>query len=244
MSVDHRPAGRLTRARFAALVLGGALVFGAGIEPATAARPYRQDVATRADFVAQTNFVQCVGASLQMMINMIEPGRDRTAKTQLRLQRLARSLSPARRDGSTRRGASVRGWVKVLRREVHQPYRLVGADTLQDAMRIAARAIERTDAPVGLLVWRGRHAWVMSGFEATKPVADGGRVTAAVIYDPLYPYGSGVWGPSPRPGEAISLRELGRQFVPRRMRAGSDSLGGKYVLVLPFERPVQARRPG
>ncbi|HSK51594.1 MAG TPA: hypothetical protein VLA44_02495 [Clostridia bacterium] len=238
-----RPGRSAVSRRLAGLALATLVALTVFAAPASGAERYRSDTASRRDFVAQTNFVQCVGASMQMMLNMIEPGRDRTAKTQLRLQRLARSLSPPRRDGSIRRGASVRGWVKVLRREVHQPYRLVGADTLQDAMRIAARAIERTDAPVGLLVWRGRHAWVMSGFEATKPLADGGRVTAAVIYDPLYPYGSGVWGPSPRPGEAISLRELGRQFVPRRMRAGSDSLGGKYVLVLPFERSAQARRP-
>ena len=105
------------------LVLGSAVAL-AGVAP-VAADGYRQDVARRADFVAQTNFVQCVGASLQMMINMIEPGRDRSARAQLRLQKLARKLSPARRDGSIRQGASVRGWVKVLQREVEQPYRLV-----------------------------------------------------------------------------------------------------------------------
>jgi hypothetical protein len=243
MHVGYPRPGVPARNRLVAFALAGFMLLGAGIAPAAAAEPYRQDVATRADFVAQKNFVQCVGASLQMMINMIEPGRDRTAKTQLRLQQSARKLSPARRDGFIRRGASVRGWVKTLRLEVDQPYRLVGADSLKDAVRIAAEAIERTDAPVGLLVWRGRHAWVMSGFEATRPLAKGGRVTRAVIYDPLYPYGSNVWGPSPRPGEAITLKELGRQFVPRRMRAGGDVLSGKYVLVLPFEPRPLARRP-
>ena len=150
------------------------------------------------------------------MINMIEPGRDRSARTQLRLQKLARKLSPPRRDGSIRQGASVRGWVKVLHREVDQPYRLVGTDTLNQAVKLAARAIERTGAPVGLLVWRGRHAWVMSGFEATKDLSDGGKVTSVTIYDPLYPFGDDFWGPSPRPGVPISVRALGRQFVPRR----------------------------
>ncbi len=108
----------------AAVALAGAVPIAA---PASAADRYQRDVARRADFVPQTTFVQCVGASLQMMINMIEPGRDRSAKTQLRLQKLARRLSPPRRDGTIRQGASVRGWVKVLHREVDQPYRLVGA---------------------------------------------------------------------------------------------------------------------
>ena len=236
------------------LALGTAVAL-AGVAPVTAADSYKADVARRADFVAQTNFVQCVGASLQMMINMIEPGRDRSAREQLRLQKLARKLSPPRRDGSIRQGASVRGWVKVLHREVDQPYRLVGADSLNQAVRLAARAIDRTGAPVGLLVWRGRHAWVMSGFTSTKPMDQGGKVTSVTIYDPLYPFGSSIWGPSPKPGVPISVKALGRQFVPRRTNNNNNrftttleqaypTLSGKYVLVLPYVPHTPVRRPG
>jgi hypothetical protein len=235
------------------LALGIAVVL-AGTAPVSAADRYRQDVARRADFVPQTNFVQCVGASLQMMINMLEPGRDRSAKEQLRLQKLARKLSPPRRDGTIRQGASVRGWVKVLGREVDQPYRLVGADSLNQAVKMAARAIDRTGAPVGLLVWRGRHAWVMSGFTSTKPLGQSGKVTSVTIYDPLYPYGDDFWGPSPRPGVPISIKALGRQFVPRRTNNNSNpfqttlqqaypTLSGKYVLVLPYRPHTPVRRP-
>ena len=235
------------------LALGIAVVL-AGTAPVTATDRYRQDVARRADFVPQTNFVQCVGASLQMMINMLEPGRDRSAKEQLRLQKLARKLSPPRRDGTIRQGASVRGWVKVLRREVDQPYRLVGADSLNQAVKMAARAIDRTGAPVGLLVWRGRHAWVMSGFTSTKPLSQGGKVSSVTIYDPLYPYGDDFWGPSPKPGVPISIKALGRQFVPRRtnnngnqfqttLQQAYPTLSGKYVLVLPYRPHTPVRRP-
>ena len=31
---------------------------------------------------------------------------------------------------------------------------------------MAAKAIHDQRRPVGLLVWRGRHAWVMSGYQA------------------------------------------------------------------------------
>ncbi|HUP54608.1 MAG TPA: hypothetical protein VM408_03795, partial [Methylomirabilota bacterium] len=58
------------------------------------------------------------------------------------------------------------------------------------------------------------------------------------IHDPLYPYGNDFWGRSPAPGEAITVATLGRQFVPRRTNSlfgGSTALGGKYVLVLPYE---------
>lgn len=238
-----RPRGPLPR-RLGSIVLGAVLAIGVLGAPASAAQRHRVDVGNRGDFVAQTNFVQCVGASLQMMINMLEPGRDRTAKEQLRLQELARQLSPQRPDGQQRQGASVRGWVRVLHGEVSQPYRLVGVDTLDEAVRIAARAMDRTGAPVGLLVWRGRHAWVMGGYESTKPLDEGGRVTKAVIYDPLYPYGSSVWGPSPKPGQAISIEALGRQFVPRRQSSRFGALSGKYVLVLPYEARSLATKPG
>lgn len=217
-----------------------------------AATRHSIDVADRADFVAQTNFVQCVGASMQMMLNMIEPGRDRSARTQRRLQDLARTWSGSRPDGRQRQGASVRGWAAGLNVLGAGPYKLVGEKTLADALRTAARAIAETGKPVGLLVWRGRHAWVMSGFSANAdPLAtDDFTVSRAIIHDPLYPHGSSIWGPSPKPGEAVTPTVLGRQFVPRRSfswPAGGgpsgppSTLGGLYVLVLPYAPDLEAR---
>ena len=243
---------RSPRHRGLGTLLAGALALSFAIAPASpaasgevrAAKAHTVDVADRADFVAQTNFVQCVGASMQMMLNMIEPGRDKTASTQLRLQRLARSWSGSRPDGGERQGASVRGWASGLNILGAGPYMLVGETTLDGALRTAARAIAETGKPVGLLVWRGRHAWVMSGFTATADplTTDRFEVTRAIIHDPLYPHGSEAWGPSPSPGESLTPKEVGRQFVPRRNSTrwiGSGSkLGGKYVLVLPYEMDV------
>ncbi|HEX5828064.1 MAG TPA: hypothetical protein VFY23_11115, partial [Candidatus Limnocylindrales bacterium] len=77
-------------------------------------RPYRMNLAKRSDWVQQTNFVQCVGTSLQMMLNIIEPGADRSTKTQRRLQQLARAWSGPTPSGITRQGASIRGWAAGL----------------------------------------------------------------------------------------------------------------------------------
>ncbi len=239
----------------------GASPPGASAAAAAAAGRFTYDLSVPRDFVAQTNFVQCVGASMQMMLNMIRPKDDRSAATQLTLQELARDLSGQRPDGRERQGASVRGWTAGMNLLGAGPYRLVGTNTLDDALRVAATAMRETGHPVGLLVWRGRHAWVMSGFHATADPLTGGDfdVTAAVVMDPLYPYGSKVWGPSPKPREALTPAELGKQFV-RRGNWGSRpstpaptaaapgdpaaanngvsttwaGLSGKYVLVLPF----------
>jgi hypothetical protein len=235
------PVRSRTRGPIAALALAASLLVAVAPGPAGAATRFTLDVSHRGDFVAQTNFVQCVGASMQMMLNMIEPGRDRSASTQLRLQRLARAWSGSRPDGRQRQGASVRGWAAGLNILGAGPYRLVGTTTLGEAVRTAAKAIAVSGRPVGLLVWRGRHAWVMSGFTATADprATDDFRVLRAIVHDPLYPHGSAIWGPSPSPGEAISIAALGRQFVPRRMtnRFGGlpSTLGGKYVLVVPYE---------
>lgn len=235
----------LAARRLAHLALA-CLLLGISAAPASAsAKAYRLDLGARSDFVAQTNFVQCVGASMQMMLNMIQPGADRTAATQLRLQKLARQWSGTRPDGMERQGASVRGWAAGLNLLGAGPYRLVGMTTLEEALLTAARAMRRTGRPVGLLMWRGRHAWVMSGFRATgDPLVTGTQITGAIVEDPLYPYGSSVWGPSPAPGATLTLEELGRQFVPRRTssRWGMQQLSGKYVLVVPYQRDLRKFR--
>jgi hypothetical protein len=247
---------RLVATTLAALVLGTAglgaapaVVPGAPTADAAAASRFRLDLARTSDFVPQANFVQCVGASMQMMLNVARPGSDRTAVTQRRLQLLARNLSGPTRQGFARKGASVRGWSAGLNQLGAGPYRLVGVTSLDEAMRLAAGSIRATGKPVGLLVWSGRHAWVMTGFEATADpaVTSRFRVTRAIVMDPLYPYGSLTWGRSPRPREAITLATLGKQFVPRRRGTwagaivGSDgaatmnALAGKYVLVMPYQ---------
>ncbi len=216
------------------------------------ARRFRMNLGQERDFVAQTNFVQCVGASVQMMLNIERPGADRTARTQRQLQNLARASSGPAPDGFVRQGASIRGWAAALMEHGGGPYRIVGADSLDEAMRIAAVAIRTWDRPVGLLVWRGRHAWVMSGFVATADPLEtpNFRVTRAYILDPLYPRGSGIWGPSPRPGAAIPVAAVGRQFVRRRIGGpwsalpGMAQLAGRYALLVPSGPGLQALQPG
>jgi hypothetical protein len=220
-----------------AMALAVAVLLTGGAAPATAAsKPYHLDVGRRSDFVAQTNLVQCVGASMQMMMNMIAGRTDRGAGTQMRYQRIARKLSGPRIPGRERRGASVFGWATGLGRIGAGPYRVVGAETIEGALLLAARAMRTTGRPAGLLMWRGRHAWVMSGFRATvDPLLPGARVTSVIVEDPLYPLDSRSWGASPAPGSRVTVSQLGRQFVPRRQSIRAPWLSGTYVVVVPSE---------
>ncbi len=240
---DRRAASRIGGLGLAVLLLLGGSATPAGAAP----NGYAINLGGRSDFVAQTNFVQCVGASMQMMLNMIRPGADRSAATQRRLQALARDWSGPAPDGFERQGASVLGWATGLNLLGAGPYELLGTDTIDAALLAAARAIRLTGKPVGLLMWHGRHAWVMSGFRATiDPLAPDARVTAVYVEDPLYPFGSSTWGPSPAPGAVLTPAELGRQFVPRRssnhwpVTPWGVQLAGKYVLVLPTRADPRA----
>jgi len=210
--------------------------------PAGAAASYRLELYRPGDFVSQTNEVQCIGASMQMMLNIIGPTDDRTAARQLELQDVARTYSP-RRFGSQsvgpvrqRRGASSSGWAAGLTMLAAGPYAVTSGATLEEAVRIAATAMRKTGKPAGLLVWQGSHAWVMSGFEATGDPLDGrSTITHVYVLDPWYPRVSRSWGASPRPHTRMTLAQLAQDFRPWRPHSTSAN-ANRFVVVFPYER--------
>ena len=104
-----------------------------------------------------------------------------------------------------------------------------------EAVRTAAEAIRASKRPVGLVMWRGRHAWVMSGFEATADPKrfDDFEVTGIRVHDPLYPHGSEVWGKSPKPNALIKPETLAKQYVIRDQFRVNLGVAPGFLLVLP-----------
>jgi hypothetical protein len=185
------------------------------------------------DHVAQYTSSWCVGAAMQVMINIMEPGRpDRSIATQRRLYQLARRVSPWVEE---RPGASTYGWGGGLERLGYGDFQEMAASTRQGALRIAARQMRLTGKPVGLLVWEGRHAWVMSGFRATGDpgFTDTFRVTAVWIEDPWHGRMSRTWGAGLRPHSLVPVDAL-RGFVrwESRYRPEYGRLG-RYTIVAP-----------
>ena len=169
-----------------------------------------------------------------MMLNMIRPQNERSRARQQQVWELARD-----RSSSPYGGANPRGWTAALNELGAGRYALVGIRDYGEAVRTAAAAIRRTRRPVGLVMWSGRHAWVMSGFTSVgDPLVHPNFVVTGVrVLDPLYPRGSSAWGPSPRPGALLRPSELDDDFVPRRRRRNRPypdyAPPGSYVLVLP-----------
>ena len=184
------------------------------------------------DYVAQYTLEWCVGASLQMTLNMVtdKTRTSRASQQQLWEMAQARSESPFG-------GANPRGWTAALNDLGIGPYVLVSIPDLDGALRVAATAMRTTGRPVGLVMWRGRHAWVMSGFtSAGDPATDpGATVTGVRVLDPLYPRGSSTWGRSPKPNSLLTPATLARQFVVRDRGRVDLGVPPGYLMVLPTD---------
>lgn len=182
------------------------------------------------DFVPQHTFDWCVGASIQMAHNLVAADVRNSLEDQQALWEMARA-----RSSNSFNGANPRGWAAALNEIGIGPYELVSVPEYGAALRTAASAIHATGRPVGLVMWSGRHAWVMSGFESMGDPAIhfDFSVTGVRVLDPLYPHGSGTWGPSPEPNALLSPDQLAAQFVIREPRRWSSDLPAGYFLVLP-----------
>ena len=191
--------------------------------------PFAMNLYRKGDFVAQYTFEWCVGASLQMMRNLTDAKVTRSRATQQDYWELARDLSH-----SPFGGANPRGWTAVLNDLGYGPYKLVSVPKYKQALRVAASAMRETGRPVGLVMWRGRHAWVMSGFTADADPRSGDfDVTGVRVLDPLYPHGNSLWGASPKPNALLSPAKLGKQFVFRERRRVNLGVPPGYLLILP-----------
>jgi hypothetical protein len=200
--------------------------------PALAPQAFALNLYQEGDFVPQYTFDWCVAASIQMAHNLIDDtGGTWTASAQQgQLWEMARA-----RSSNSFNGANPFGWAQVLTEEGMGPYKVVSVADYGAALQTAARAIADTDRPVGLVMWSGRHAWVMSGFESLGDPHQfpDFTVTGIRVQDPLYPYGSAQWGPSPAPNSLLSPDELATQFVVREPRRWSSDLPTGYLVVLP-----------
>lgn len=241
-----RPRARI-RVLAAAAIAAGLLLPAAPPTGGAGAREYRLDLLRPGDFVTQHTDVACVGASVQMMLNILRPGADRsTSGQQVALRTAQKRSNPVyvKRSG----GASAIGWAYALERLGGGPYRVRAYSSRTTALREVAAAIRSTGRPAGLLIWAGVHAWVVSGFRSTgDPATDPGfGVSAIIISDPWWPRPTNSRGRTLPPGSELTPAALARHFVlfQRGPRRGGSILNGSYVVILPVDPLVVAERAG
>jgi hypothetical protein len=193
---------------------------------------YSRSLLRAGDFARQRTRYQCVGASLQTMRNMIWKINNRGPNLQRKLWRVARANSLYKADG----GADPFGWATVTALSPgYGRYVLVGADTMTEAVKVAAMGIATTGRPAGMVVWKGTHAWVMTGFEATADPneTDDFRVITIRMADPLWPYYHVRNHAIYRPGMRLYMGALKRNFTPYHDRRRDPRIEGRYVVIVP-----------
>ena len=198
------------------------------------------DLYRKNDAVTEATKWYCVPAAMLTMINIMSRGRRA-------LPRRTEGALPARAAALDRR----RSWARVqspsagragLEQLGFGGFEVGVFATRRQAVQAAARAIRLTGRPAGLLVWRGAHSWVMSGFQATADpaVTDDFTVTGVNIEDVWYPYVSSIWAPPGRRTRWCRSASLKADYLkwrrPTRRYPGMD---GRFVTILPIDREVQ-----
>jgi hypothetical protein len=191
------------------------------------------DLYRAGDFATEMKPIWCAPAAMQTMINIMSSRADTSRRTQQLLQTIARRLGPAPDKGSEPEGEA-----RTLESLGYGRFRVLVLPTRSAAIKAAARAIRMTGRPAALLVWRGAHNWVMSGFRSTADPAmtDDFRVTAVRIEDVWYPRISDIWGESRPPDTLVPVRLLPEDYLPWKRPTGRyPAKDGRFVLIIPVK---------
>ncbi|OHA47137.1 MAG: hypothetical protein A3A80_00915 [Candidatus Terrybacteria bacterium RIFCSPLOWO2_01_FULL_44_24] len=156
--------------------------------PSVAPAPsvYKLNLYRKGAFVTQKTYKWCVGATTQMMINIIKGTNNKSYDTQKAMYdyAVAHTMYDYPYAGSDPQGS-----VAALEHFGGGDYRWVNSSSFSAAVRSAVRAIALTGRPVRLSVAHGTHAWVLNGFVTDKDPAQSKDFKVLYVYvsGPLYP---------------------------------------------------------
>ena len=201
-----------------------------GPTPSAATGVFAMDLYQEGDFVSEFVDTWCVPAAMQTSMNIMSAVPDTTRDTQAKLMDLAVSLG-----GSQSAGADPVGWADGLAKLGYGNYQVGSKLKMVDAVHTVAKQIRVTQRPAGLVVWKGWHSWVVSGFTATADPAttDNFTVISLRIEDVWYPRVSTIWPKSRAPDADVLVADLApdyRTWVQAKFFPGRD---GYYVYVIP-----------
>lgn len=191
------------------------------------------DVYRAGSFVTQKTDYWCVGASVQMMVNIVRKTSDSSYSTQAADLAYARAheIEPA-----SKPGADPRGWANALTHFGAGVYKDSSFSSMNAALAFVAQRIRLTGKPVGLTVGAGSHAWVMTGFVANRDpaVINNFSVSAVYISGPLYPNQVARYGYFDlKPDTRLSRDQMAQVFTPYHEPQGWSGWTGKWVVVAP-----------
>ena len=181
-------------------------------------------------FASQATLTWCVAASSQMMLNMILGRSDSSADAQAAYI----AYGQANDGASYAAGTDPTGWVAFLNRYGGSSYSVARFADSTSALKRAAVRMRQTNKPVGILVWNGRHAWVLDGFSATADpaITNDFTITAVYVSGPLYPRTMNTSGYDLPPDTQLTPAQLSKYFL-KYSDTQVKTWNGGYVLIMP-----------
>jgi hypothetical protein len=178
----------------------------------------------------QRTWTWCTAASVQIIRNIVRRAADHSATAQRRYFTYMRAHDRYRIPASD--GVDPQGWVAGLRHFVDDRYRIVSSSSYDAAIRSAVVRLRLTNRPVGVIVARGAHAWVLTGFTATAdPAATSAfTITSVRVTGPLYGRQSRN-GYDMRPDTKLTYAAFRRFFTPFHYGRIRMAWEGRYVTI-------------
>ncbi len=214
--------------------------------PAAAASPAGAqetfDVYRPGVYSEQATWTWCTAASVQIARNIVFDRNDHASAQQARYFAYMRASNRFQR--TLHRGVDPLGFEAGMRRFVDQDYTLVASPTFDAAVRSAVTRLRQTGMPVALIVARGRHAWVLTGFTATADPARTTkfRVLTVRVTGPLYGRQS-VNGYDAPPDTRLSYAALRRFLLPFRFRTRATPWTGRFLTIQAIPQPSAPPSP-
>jgi hypothetical protein len=127
-------------------------------------------------FTTQQSWLWCTAANVQIMRNIVHRQQDHSSASQSHYFYWMRYHNRYHIPVSD--GVDPQGWRDGLRQWVDARYAIVASYGFTAILKAAVKSIRLTGRPVGILVARGGHAWILHGFTAT---ADPARTDAYTV---------------------------------------------------------------
>ncbi|MGZ6314151.1 MAG: hypothetical protein ACXWNI_00775, partial [Candidatus Limnocylindrales bacterium] len=204
--------------------------------PTASSSFFAMDLYKEGDFVHEIKDTWCVPAAMQTSMNIMNTYPDTTRDTQAKLLDLAVSLG-----GGAYGGAEPDGWAQGLTQLGYGKYKVATSAKMADAIHLVVKQIRLTQRPAGLVVWKGWHSWVVSGFSASADPAttDKFTVLSLRIEDVWYPNVSTLnnqarGGHSRPPDADVPYDELPQDFNLWHQGKIVDGREGLFVFVIPY----------
>ncbi len=204
--------------------------------PTASSSFFAMDLYKEGDFVHEFKDTWCVPAAMQTSMNIMNTYPDATRDTQAKLLDLAVSLG-----GGAYGGAEPDGWAQGLTQLGYGKYKVATSTKMADAIHLVVKQIRLTQRPAGLVVWKGWHSWVVSGFSASADPATTDKFTvfSLRIEDVWYPNVSTLnnqarGGHSRPPDADVPYDELSQDFNLWHQGKIVDGREGLFVFVIPY----------